>query len=300
MIRFILSVSVLGSTVAAAQNSPARPGPVHVVGITAPNQTAVLAGIQPARIARIEFAEGAYVDQGVIVVALEDGVQRARADLARLAMDTTLPVELEQAKLVKARRDLDRLKHLHGEDYVSSKELADALSANEIAEVSHKLAAFQQMQAALAYERERQMLKEFRLTAPFTGYVAAHLKHGGETVDQLEGIVRLVQLDPLLVTVDCPLELARTIAEGDRFPVQPMGAESDERLGTVIFASAVADAASQTFRVKLKVDNADRAWMAGWKVSVDFGAGAKANDDGHHAAGPEGAWKPAPMKPSSR
>lgn len=254
-------------------------GSLEVIGITAPNQTALLASVHPAKISRIAFPEGSYVREGDVVVWLDDGVQRARTHLARITMETTLPVELERAKLVKAQRDLDRLKRLHGSDYASSKELSDALSALEIAEVSYNMAVFQQAQSSLEHQRESEVLKEYQLTAPFDGYVAAHLKFPGETIDQLEGVVRLAQLNPLVVTVDCPLELARVIEEGDQFPVRPSADGDTMRLGTVVFSSEVADAASQTFRVKLKIDNADRAWLAGWKVRIDFGAeAAKAGD----------------------
>lgn len=242
----------------------------ELVGITAPYQSAILACTQPARISRIAFPEGSYVSQGSIVVFLEDAVQRARTILAEITMESTLPIELERAKLVKARRDVERLQRLHGSDYASSKELSDALSALEIAEVSHNLAVFQQQQALLNHQKESEVLREFQLAAPFDGYVSAHLKYAGETVDQLEGVVRLVQLDPLLVTVDCPLDLAHRVVEGGQYTVRPSACGGLPRMGTVIFASQVADAASQTFRVKLKVDNTDRGWLAGWKVTVDF------------------------------
>ncbi len=244
--------------------------PLPVTGMTEPFRVATLRTLQTARIAAIRFEEGAYVPEGDVVVELEDGAQRARTELAKAAMNTSLPVELERARLDKARRDLDRLKRLQGDDFASSKELSDALAVAEIARVEYDLAVFNQRQATLSFQREKETLAEYFLRAPFPAYLAARLKQPGESADQLEGIVRLVQLDPLFVTVDCPLALAPSVAIGDCYVIRPADPRWMPRTGKVAFASQVADAASQTFRVKLAVDNSDRGWMAGLKVVVDF------------------------------
>ncbi|MDO8630846.1 MAG: hypothetical protein Q7R41_10165 [Phycisphaerales bacterium] len=262
--------------------------------MTEPFRVATLASVQSARIAAVRFEEGAYAAEGEVVVALQDGVQRARTELARAAVDTSLPIDLERAKLTRARRDLERLKRLQGDDFASSKELSDALAVAEIAQVEYDLSVFNQEQARRAYEREKETLAEYQIRAPFPAYVSNHLKHAGESVDQLEGIVRLVQLDPLLVSVDCPLTLATSVAIGDRYVVRPVDPQSasltrddatlhrdphwQPRTGTVVFANQVADAASQTFKVKLTVDNADRRWIAGLKVVVDFSIDEGARD----------------------
>ena len=45
-------------------------------------------------------------------------------------------------------------------------------------------------------------------------------------------------------------------------------------MGEVLLASRIADGASQTFKVKLSVGNADLGWIAGMKVVVEFKDGA--------------------------
>jgi multidrug efflux system membrane fusion protein len=255
-----------------------------LVGITVPFQTSVLAAVQPARVERIAFPEGALVHEGDLVVQLEDKVQAARTEFAKAAAESSLEIDLARTRWQQAQRDYERLIRLHGEDLTSSKELSDAAAAAEAARLAYEISIFNQAQAARAYQREQRMLEEFRIKAPFDAYVAEHLKHPGESVDQLEGVVRLTQLNPLIATVDCPLSLAGTIREGDSFNVRPADGSVPSRAGKVIFASKVADGASQTFRVKLAVANGDSAWMSGWKVIVDFGrelqqARAKADAD---------------------
>lgn len=246
----------------------------EVIGITTPNQEAVLAAIGPGRIARIEVLEGALVHEGELVFAQDEEAQRIRTELAKASAETTLEIELAGARRDLAQRNLKRLSGLFGADSASSKEYSDAVADADITRLEFELAKFKQKQAVKAYEWETQRLRDFRAYAPFTGFVAEHIRHVGETVDENEGVVRLVQLDPLKVSIDCPLTLARTIKRGDRFIVRPLDPRWGPRVATVVTAGRVIDAASQTFKVKLQVDNADAGWMAGLKVAVAFSAEA--------------------------
>jgi len=264
-----LGVALVSPRAVGDSQSPAS-NPNEVVGLTAPCQTATLAAVQPARIARIEAAEGSFVHCGDLVVQLEEGIQLARTEIAKATAETTLDVEHARARWTRAQRDLDRIIRLQGSDSASSKELSDATADAEIMRIEYELANFNQEQAARTYRREQEVLKDFRLRSPFDGYLREHLKHPGETVNELEGIVDLVQLNPLKVLVDCPVALAAGVAVGDRFRVTPADRRLSPRVGTVVLVSRVADGGSQTFRVKLHVDNEDAGWMAGLKTVVDF------------------------------
>jgi RND family efflux transporter MFP subunit len=226
----------------------------------------------PARIAQIEAPEGTHVTQGDLVVALADRVQAARTEIARAGAESTYQIELARARWEHAQREWDRLSRLHGDDHATSKELNDARAAARTTQLEHQIALFTHEQAARTHERERRILEEYQLRAPFSGHVVEHLKQVGETVDQLEGIVQLVQLNPLHVNLDCPVALAPLVRIGDRPWIRPTDPHWSPRLGTIVLASRVMDAASQTFRVRLDVPNGDQAWPAGLKVVVDFGA----------------------------
>lgn len=272
--RLLAGCAALAASTTTLGDPPAAPK--TVVGMTAPFETATLASVQAARIASIAASEGGIVRRGEIVVQLEEGVQAARTQMAQANAETNLNIDHARARWDHARRDMDRLQKLHGSEFASTKEMSDALAEEQIARVEYDLAHFNQAQAVLAYQREAAMLEEFRLRAPFDAYVVAHLKRPGESVNELEGIITLAQLDPLRVILDCPVEDIATIAEGQRFWVKPADEHLAPRLGTVLLSSRVADGGSQTFRVKLTVENADAAWPAGLKVGVDLTEPAQA------------------------
>ena len=252
-----------------------------LVGLTAPFHKITLASVMPARITTIPAAEGSMIRQGEVLVALDESVQQAKVRIAKAAAETTLEIGLARAAWERAHRNMERLQGLRGEDSASSKEWSDASTEAEMRRLEYELAKFNHEQAALSYERELAVLEQHRLRAPFDGYVVEHLRHPGEAVNEMEGILTLHQLNPLLVVVDCPAASVAGVREGDPVIVRSVSGAGLRREGRVYLVSRAMDAASQTVRVKVRVDNQDQGWKAGMKVMVEFGEpgrGARAED----------------------
>lgn len=258
---------------AMAQVSQTRaPSIPTVIGITIPNRQATISAVEPGRLAWFAAEEGEFVAAAAPVFRLEDGVQLARAGIARTEAESTLQVDLARTRWEHAQREQAWFENLFGGDSASSKELMDARAHAQIAQLEFQKAKLASTLAQLAQEREEQSLRLRHAFAPFAGYVARRLKEVGETVNENEGVLTLVQLDPLLVTIDCPLELAPVVKLDRPAVVRPVDPYWPPRTGTVTFVSRVADGASQTFRVKLQVDNTDGQWLSGLKVAVEFTA----------------------------
>lgn len=241
-----------------------------LVGLTAPRRRVALAAVQEGRIESIPVDEGDFVRAGQVVFSLDDAVQRANVDIAAARAESTLEIDLARARWERAERDRDWRLKLHGDERASSKELNDARSDAEVLGLEYRLAVFGSAQAARTLELQRRLLEQYHVRAPFDGYVVDIARKAGETVDRFEVVLTLAQLDPLEVALDCPIPLAACFHAGDRLTVRPVDGASPARTGIVALASLVGDGASQTFKLKLLVDNADRAWVAGIKVAVDL------------------------------
>lgn len=275
----IALLSVQSYADAPEQNQPratAVPAaaPTVLIGITAPAKSASLASVHPARIAHIFVTEGAFAEEGALLVQLSDDVQQARVAVSSADADMTSEIDLTETRWRQARSESTRLERLHGGASASSKELEDARIQQELRRLEFEIARHKQDKALRALAREHAVLDEYRIRAPFSGYVAHQMKFVGETVDQLEPILTIAQLDPLHVTVDCPLELARSLRPGNTIRVVPVTPIWEPRIGKAVLVHKVADGASQTFRVRIAVDNHDGQWMAGLKVRVEFSATA--------------------------
>ncbi len=249
----------------------ARPTlPNEVAGITSPYRTATLAALRPSRIIRLEVTEGQVVQRGELLAVLDDGVQRVRAETAKADAESLLDIELARTRMRQASADLKRLRHLNIEASATDRELGKSETEAETARLVHEVAKFEHQQAAREYRHQQLMLERLHVRAPFSGYIAEVFREIGETVTEAEAILRIVQLDHLEISVDCPLEMAHAVRVGESVHVRPTDPQWEPRNGQIVFASRVADAGSQTFKVKLVVDNGDAGWRSGLKVLVDF------------------------------
>lgn len=267
-------LAVVGAGPPAASGHPAdKPtDSIHeipeLIGITKPAKTASLGPVNAQTLATLHVTEGTTVQSGEPLFSFDDTTQRVRVATARAEAESTLDVELAKAQWEKAKLEYEWFLSLDTGNNASSKELNDSRADMEIARLEFELAKFELAQSQRAYEREKIALDQLHLAAPFSGYVSEIMHESGEAVDQQESVLTLVQLDPLHITVDCPVTAAHLLRDGQRVEVQPIHVPWKPRSGHILMRQHVANAASQTFRIKVAVDNPDLLWMAGVKVRV--------------------------------
>ncbi len=270
--RLGLALALLAGTLGLALGAGESGHPPHaeVTGFTAPYQSVMLAAVRTGRVQSQCVAEGAATRAGDVVVRLDGAVQQRRVELAEAAAATTIDIDLAQVRLDQAQLELARLRSAERQSAATANELSTAEGAVRAAKLELAKATFQHEQALRELALERAILDEYTITAPFNGLITEHAKQVGDTVEDREGLVQIVQLDPLVVTVDCPIELAAAVKCGGEALVDGGDRFSSTRTARVIFVNPVADAASQTFKVKLHVPNQDGVWLAGMRVSVSF------------------------------
>jgi multidrug efflux system membrane fusion protein len=266
----VLFFPFAGSTqVQKNKSSSLYPDEEVILGITQSWQNVVLGSVKAGKIARIIVQEGQTVEKGQMLATLDSSTQQLRVEMARTLAKSTVEIELAKVKLEAAENKLNRLTHLN--QHAPEKEIDEATSEVETARLEIKKAELNHLQAIQSAELEELILEQLNIRAPFSGIVTELIKRVGETVDVREGILAMVELDPLAVSLNCPLRLASRIRPGDRLMVQPVDRQWGPKVGEVVFMSRVADAASQTFRLKLKVKNEKNNWVSGLKVRVDLG-----------------------------
>lgn len=284
----------------APTDAPPRPIPDSArsaIGLTAPRRNAAMGAVLRGRIARVPVREGQMVAAGDELFALDDAVQRSITELAAARAASTLDADLARTKWDRDAADLRRLESLGGEDLASAKEIFEARAAAEAGRINHGLALLQQELNRREHVRQSLLLAQHRVLAPFDGYVAEIGRQPGEVAEESDVVVRLVELHPLLVTVDCPIEWAAWLRAGDTATLTPATVHFPPRTGTICLASRAGDAASQTCKVKIEVDNRDHGWVVGLKVRVDF-AGPPPTDGVAADAGRAGGMPGLPQAPA--
>lgn len=257
----------------AATKFDAPSGSVRLTGFAAPARKATLAATQDGRIAEQLVREGARVNAGQTLLRLDDRVQRARTEVARIAAESLAEIALAAVRAEFAQAEVDHVRQLGKTDLASAREMrvADSNAATTTLEIAQVEA--QQRESERNLRLQELLLEEHEIRAPFDGFISETMKELGEVVEAREGVITLVQLDPLEVTLDCPVTAWSDCLAGEVVRVAASDGSSPPREGVITFANRVADAASQTFKLKVRVANPNQDWIAGLRVQVDLPPG---------------------------
>lgn len=216
-----------------------------------------------------------YVGRSQEVVAgqelfqLEDSVERASVELARYRARAASGLGLSRVNVEFDELRKQRVESLIGEQNVS-KEIVDQTErdyqlSNWNLKQAQELTQIRKLELKKAEEQLRQRL----VTAPFDGFILDTFKNQGEFVDD-QPIVRLAQLDPLVVEAIVPMEFFGSINVGMRADVLLEVLRKKDLSAEVIAVDRIGDAASSTFGVKLSMANPDYTIPAGLKCILKF------------------------------
>jgi len=115
----------------------------------------------------------------------------------------------------------------------------------------------------LSSKQYEALLSQMTIKASADGEILQLYKHEGEAVEEHAPLLKLVNVDQLDVTAFAPLSASGRIKKGMRgtFVVEGLG-----DMGStceVFLIDSVADPASQTFRIKARINNIERKVLAG-------------------------------------
>ena len=247
--------------------------------ITRPSADVTLKFTSPGMISRVLVKDGEKVKPGQIVVQLDDEAELARLAQLKAQGEDETRVQASVAQLEQKRLDLKKYTEGDKDPKLRSftqRELEHAKLDVKIAELSLKLAKFQQAQDKLKYDEAKIRVDRMRLASPIAGQIEALAVEQGESVDALEEVVRIVRIDPLWVNVAVPISRGRALQKNDpvrvAFPDDTGNAKVV--IGKIIHIPAVADAASRTLKVRVEVSNPTGRRSAGEHVKVTFGVKA--------------------------
>jgi RND family efflux transporter MFP subunit len=258
-----LTLLVLLPRTACCESSPG------IRAITNPSADIILSFIQPGRIAKVSLKEGDSVEAGQLLIQLDDAVEQAQLAQLKAQSENTAQVQAAEASLEQKRIDLEKLKKAAEHRAATELEVQHATLDVKIAELSLEVARFEHEQDQRKYNEAQISVENMRLKSPISGKIEKVDVEVGECVNALADVVRVVKIDPLWVDVPVPLATARELKQGKTAKVKFPGTGTATVDGHITFVGAVADAASDTLRVRIEVPNqANRP--AGEHVNVLF------------------------------
>lgn len=245
--------------------------------ITSPSEDVTLSFVRPGRVARVLVKEGDAVAAGQVLVELDDEAERLQLEQLKLQAEDTVRVRAAEAQWAQKKVDAAKWEEVFSKGGATGFERDRARLEATIAELSLELAKFECQQNVRKYQEAKVQVDRMRLRSPLAGQVEELFVSAGESVDALAKVVRVVKTDPLWVDVPVPLDEGRRLkvggvvqvafpapvkggeeGAGTRLPPKPAGPDEVQPApvpGRIIHVAAVADAASNTLRVRIEVPN---------------------------------------------
>lgn len=248
------------------------PGLVFAEGteaVTKPSQDITLSFLGPGRIGQVVVKAGDTVAADDLLVKQDDAAEQLKLEQLRAQASDTTQIQARQADLDQKLVDLDKLEKGRGEGVVTTWELDQARLDVTIAKLQLALAEFDHKQDQRKFAEARIHVERMKMTSPIGGEVEEIFVEPGESVNALDEVIRVVNIDPLWIDVPVSLDKTVTLKNGQQAEVNFEPMSSKVVKGRIIHIAAVADAASNTRTVRVEVPNKTHR-PAGEHVKVSF------------------------------
>lgn len=265
--------------VLAGSTSPAHAEELQ--GITAPSADITLSFVLAGRLTDVLVKEGHLVKKDQLLARLYDEPERIQSQQLKMLSTDRTRILAAEAELAQKKVDLRKLELAQSKGAASDWEVEHLILNARIAELSLKTAILEQEQYRRRYHHSQSQLERMRLVAPIAGIVENVSVEAGESVGALGPVIRLVKNDSLWIDMPVPSAQATDLTVGQNVWVTFPGTDAvDAPNARIINLSAVADAASDTLRVRIEVDNPLNR-PAGERVAIGFSQATDANKIAH-------------------
>lgn len=248
-------------------------GPSHALeiqAVTMPSADITLSFVASGKIGEIFVKEGDNIERGALLASLDNEPERIQVEQLKVQAADQTRILSAKAELAQKKVDLKKLEAASAKGAASTWEVEHMRLSVKMAELSLQAAVIEQEQNQREYRKAVSQLERMRLVAPIAGRVEKVAVETGEAVERLGPVIQLVKIDPLWIDVPVPLDQAEQMAPGQPVTVSfPDNPTKDSRKGQIIHISAVADAASDTLRVRIEVSN-PRLRPAGERITAEF------------------------------
>ncbi|MHB8974748.1 MAG: efflux RND transporter periplasmic adaptor subunit [Pirellulaceae bacterium] len=244
---------------AVASQSPSA----EIEGFTEPYRDIDVAASEMGRVISLEVREGDRVTTGRLLARLDEEVLNAMLKIAKADMESAGRLEAAQAELRMHQESFEKLEGLLQRNHATQREVDRARAQKEMAEARVKATQEELAVKSLEYARTQAQLAQRRVSSPIDGVVTRVYKDPGEFVSPNDPVlVKVVQLDPLLIVFSVPAAEARKLAAEETVRVRIESAAKPVE-GVVEFVSPMGDAQSGTMRVSVRIPNPDERVPSG-------------------------------------
>ncbi len=217
----------------------------------------------------VEVDRGDRVTKGQVLVTLRADMEKADVALAESKANTSAVLRSKETTLAFAERKLERNADLRRRNLISENDLDQLTTERDNAKLDLESAREQQKISALELAKARVLLDIRTIRSPTDGLVTERNLPPGNLVAE-KPVVVINKTDPLYIEVALPANLYGRVKIGDAYRVSFSVPGVGPRDVKVSLVDTVIDSASNTFGVRLVLDNPDSVVPAGAKCHVAF------------------------------
>lgn len=264
---------------AASFNKPVTPGleiqPIAqravidmLPSIAKPLEMAELSTPTDGALITLNVKEGDKVQRGALLAVTEDRIAAASYRVAEAGATREASLAVAKAKQTLAEQYLARITQTFSEKAASGLELDEARSRLDEARATLLEGYELRREAVARLELEKARLDDHRLVAPFSGTVTRIKKHLGETLTRDDVLMTLVNLSRLRAELNVPLQYIKYYPSGSSAWL--VATLPDEPLleATVVHVDPMVDAATNTIRIVIEIDNSTHNLPAGFAIRL--------------------------------
>lgn len=260
----LVAIMVLAGSVAAEAQS----GPYDC--LIEPGRVVRLGSPVDGILREVQVDRGGRVRAGDVVARVDSRVEQATVDLLRLQAEETSTIAARTAQRDFARVRLDRARMLLDREAVPLNRVEELEAEFTVSEAELAAVRTAQRIARMELRRAQADLDRHVITSPVDGVVTERILSPGEYVFQDREIAEIAVLDPLRVEVFLPVAIYPELRLGQAATIEPDLPGIAPRTATIEVIDRVLDATSNTFGVRLTLDNDDRGLPAGLRCVLSF------------------------------
>ncbi len=259
LVAGMMAVGMAALAMAQAQTTTAGGGDVVITGQTEPIQKVEITSSVQGQLVEINAVEGQSIKKGAPIGQVDDAIQKLAVDLKTLEANSTVEARSAQEQVAHAQVELERYQKLGINDSELRQREINFKQAQLGLEKMNEVMAQRKVELA----REKAILERMTIRSPLDGLVLRVNKHAGEAVDEKEVVAVVVQITKLSARFFPPKGLFGKVHIGDKVMLDLNTEPATKREALVTAVDPIIDTASQLFRVKLELDNADQTIPAG-------------------------------------
>ncbi|NOY00499.1 MAG: efflux RND transporter periplasmic adaptor subunit [Verrucomicrobia bacterium] len=269
-------ILLAGTSVAFGQQPSAH---LRVLTYLEPYRNIEISPVESGVIRELLVKEGQTVKKGDALIKLDSEVIEARLAVATAQSKNKGRILSAESELALEKGRYDKLADLDTQGLSNNFELERQMANMKSSEGRLIEAQEQQRVFLLQAEQIKQELAQRILRSPINGIVSEINKDIAETVTTLEAsrdesLIQIVEIDALKATAHVPAASVALIKIGDMLSI-----ELDQKTrsnpnppkpvsGKIEFISPVIDSSSNTVRIRLRIDNMNRAIRGGSQAHV--------------------------------